>query len=174
MNQPKFEFGQTVYYVDGGTNYRKRVPCPMCFGELFVTIILGNKEHQRIECGYCSHGCDRPSGTAIVWEPEASIVSGAIKGIQHTPEGSWIYDIAYHSVSEHEIYGSKEEAEPARLLRFTKEKERAEKYFVDSYKQAKPKQVWSAGYHRNHIKTDRRSIEWHELRLGMIKEGRTS
>jgi hypothetical protein len=38
-----FKIGDTVWVPDCG-NRQKQIPCPVCFGKLRVTIILGNEE----------------------------------------------------------------------------------------------------------------------------------
>jgi len=168
--KPKYELGQLVYFVESGIHYSKKIPCPMCFGKQFVTIILGDDTQQKIECGYCSNGLERATGQATIWEPSAIIKSGEITGINRCD--GWVYSIGFNSTKESEIFISKEDAEVERMKQLEGVTERAKKYFIDNFIQAKKKQVWSAGYHKNQIKHHEKSIEWHNARLGLINESK--
>jgi len=165
--KPKYEIGQTIYWVDSGVHKEKEIPCPICYGKLSVTIILGDGSQERSECGYCAHGIEGPHGTMKTWKPSADIMSGVITGISN--RAGWTYEIGYSSIQENELFKTKAEAEPLQKVKLVEETERAQKWFEDSYKQATKKQIWSTGYHRRCIKDAKRQIEWHELRLQRIK-----
>lgn len=165
----KYNLGDTVYWVESSAYYQKQIPCPMCFGKCYVTIILGDDSQEKIECGFCQRGCDRPSGYATTWEPFAKVCSGVITGLS-TKDGNR-YEVGYRTINEHEIY-TEAEAQLVCQTKLKEETERAAFWFGESFVTAKKKQVWSAGYHRECIKREKRTIEWHELRLGMIKESK--
>jgi len=165
----KFNIGQLAYYVESSTNYGKMVPCEMCFGKCFVTIILGDDSKEKIECGACGHGVHSPSGQMKIWEPSSVTHSGLIAGIEKDDE-AWSYKIGYRNLKEHELFNSKEEAEPKRLKEFERCEKTAETWYEDSFISTKKKQIWSASYHRDSIKRSKRSIGWHEMRLMKIKE----
>lgn len=164
----KYSVGDEVYWVESSSNYQKSVPCPMCFGQRFVTIILGNDESEKIECGYCQKGYDRASGIATVWQPDAVVHKGTISGV--TTRNGIKYEIGYKSIDEHELFNKKDDAEIEREKRYRAEVERSEKWFLDNFIQAKKKQIWSVGYHRRSIKDAEKTIAWHKSRLGMIKD----
>lgn len=164
----RFKLGDTVFYVESSTRHQKRIPCPMCFGKKYVQIILGDDSKESIECGYCAHGFERPSGTAITWEPEAVVYKGEISGI--STRDSVRYEIGYRTLSGSDIFETEEAANMERDRRFKEETERAALWFRDSFITAKKTQIWSAGYHRRCIKDLERSIGWHKLRLGMIED----
>lgn len=164
----KYKIGDTIYWVEANTHYGKQIPCPMCFGKMFVTIILGDDSQTKIECGFCQHGMDRPSGIAKTWEPIAITYSGVITGV--SSRDGIKYEVGYRSISERDIFESAQEAEVERLIRFEEVKTQAENWFKDNFVQAKKKQIWSAGYHRECIKREERTIEWHKFRLQMIKD----
>lgn len=169
-DKPKYEIGQTVYWVESSCNYMKSVPCPICFGHRRVEIILGNKEVQPIECGYCAKGYQGPTGKATIWEPQSTIYEGEITGIKKNDFGKWEYIIGRRDVGELDLYTSKKDAQPKRDMMLETEKEKAEAWFKDSFVRAKKNQVWSVGYHREQIKHHKKSIEWHKMRLQMIKD----
>lgn len=159
--------GDTIYWVRSSTNYGKTIPCTVCFGKKVVTIILGNGEHETSECGFCSHGFEYATGYCNTWVPHAEVRQGVITGIS-TRDGVK-YECDWESLRLHEVFLTKEEAEISCAEKLKEETERAEKWFKDSYVQATKKQLWSHGYHKGCIERAERSIEWHKLRLGMIK-----
>ena len=168
MSTPKYNIGQTVFFVYTSNHYAKKIPCPMCFGEKFVTIILGDDSKELIECGFCSHGFERATGQATTWEPHAEIKSGEITGIEFN-EG-WTYKIGYERVREHKLYLSEEEAIPEREKQFKEVVKQADAFFLDHFVSTKKSQIWSVGYHRGQIKHLEKQIEWHKRRLGLIKQ----
>ena len=168
MEAMKFNLGDTIYWVESSCNYRKQVPCPMCFGKCFVTIVLGDGSQTQTSCGFCDHGYEGPRGTATVWEPHARVESGVITGVS-TKNGPR-YEVGSHTVEESAAFSTKETAELERERQYSLEVDRAKKWFEDSFVNCKKKQVWSAGYHKNCIASAERTISWHKLRLGMIEE----
>ncbi len=170
MSKPKFNIGDTVFFIESHIHKTKTIPCPMCYGKLEVTIILGNGEKQLSRCGYCGHGIDAPTGKATTYAHETEIIGTRVKGISEGGETSWEYHTNSGSKKEYEIYATKEDAIPEHAIREKETKERAQKWFEDSFINAKKSQIWSAGYHKKEIKYYNERIEWHELHLGKIKE----
>jgi len=166
----KHNIGDKVFWVYSSCYSRKEVECPVCFGELFVTILLGNGEETKSECGYCKKGYGGPTGKASVWEPSALVRDGEITGI--TTRSGLRYEVGHETIDAHEVFTNKNIAEIERDKRFEEEKERAAKRFEESFVNCKESQLWSVGYHKSEIERAQRSIEWHELRLGKIKERR--
>lgn len=121
----------------------------------------------KVACGFCERGIEGSTGYETSWEPNAVVKSGEVTGV--SCRDSVKYEVGYKSIYEHEVY-TESEAELVREAKFQEVKEQAEKWFKESFITCTKKQIWSAGYHRNCIKRDERSIEWHRLRLGMIKE----
>ncbi len=168
----KFNLGDLVFWVEASSNYGKEIPCPMCFGKRFVTIILGNGESELSQCGFCQHGIGAPSGTAKTWEPEAKVMSGAVTGIS-TRDGIK-FEVGYRSFHASELFDNEQGAKVVREEKYKEVKESAEHWFKESFINAKKKQIWSNGYHKDCIKSAERTIEWHQYRLGLIaskKEG---
>ena len=167
--KPKYQIGDYVYFVTSSCNYSKQINCPMCDGKCFVTIILGNGEHQEIQCGYCQRGIDPPSGKATTWGPESKIQSGSVSGIEQGYD-HFRYKVNYHSLEEHELFDNEDDAKPIRDEKLKQEIERSKLWFRDNFINAKKKQVWSAGYHKKCIEDAERTIDWHKMRLCMIKD----
>lgn len=169
MSKPKFNLGDAVFYVDASCNYGTKVPCPICFGKLRVAVILGNDERVYTECGHCAPGMERPSGVATTWGVHAAIVEGTITGIRQD-YGSWKYEVSGRNVDGHEIFRTREEAEPVREAKLKEVTEQKRNWERDSFVTATKKQLWSAGYHRSQIRYHERHIDWHKARLCMISE----
>ena len=169
MITPKFNIGDSVFWVYSSTNHGKRVPCEMCFGQKFVTIILGDGSQQPTECGACQAGIDPPSGVQKIWEPIAEVRSGKISGIE-SDRGTWRYKCGVDNLEEDEIFTEAAQADALRVTRFAEETARAAQFRKDNLVRCKQAQVWSAQYHRRQIKEHEQKIEWHRYRLAMCKQ----
>ncbi len=44
----KYKLGQQLWWVEAHTHFSKYIPCIMCYGKLFVTIILGDDSTTRV------------------------------------------------------------------------------------------------------------------------------
>lgn len=164
----KYQLGQIVHWINSSCNYQKQIPCPMCFGKRFVTITLGDGSQIESMCGMCDRGIEHATGTATVWEPSAVVEAVTIQGIS-TRDGVQ-YEIGYRTVREHELFATQEEADIACAIELKRVKAQAEQYYKDNFRTCTKKQIWSAGYHRSCIEREERSIEWHKMRLGLIKD----
>ncbi len=164
----KYKLGDKVYWIYSSTNYSKKIPCTMCFGKRFVTIILGDESQTKISCGFCESGFEGSTGQATVWEPIAVVRVGTISGV--STSGGIKYEIGSELLYEHELFDNENDAQIQRAIKFKEVSETAKKYFEDSFVNCTKKQVWSAGYHKRCIESNKKNIEWHELRLGILKE----
>ena len=160
--------GDTIYWVESHTRYDKAIPCPMCFGKRFVTIILGDDSRTESICGMCSHGLEVATGQAKTWEAEAIIKSGKITGIS-TRDGIK-YEIGHQTVEARECFSYESDAHPVRERKLKEAQAQRDEWFRDNFIQCKKNQLWSAGYHRDQVKYHERQIEWHKMRLGMCKK----
>ena len=173
MEKPKFNIGDEVFFVRSSCSYGTKVPCTICFGKRKVTVILGNDEHIESECGYCSPGMEPPSGYSTTWMPHASVEAGAITGVRRD-YGGWKYDVGGYTVCQYELFTTREEATPVMEAKLNEETEREQAYERDHFVNATKKQIWSTGYHRGQIASHERSINWHKMRLCMIKDRKPS
>lgn len=160
--------GDEVYWVYSTTNYGKQVPCSMCFGKRFVEVILGDNSVVKSECGFCQRGCDRASGNMTIWTDFTEIRHGKITGI--SMRDGVRYEVGRETLWAYETYPTKEAAEIVYAEKDKEAKERAAECFRESFVNCTKKQIWSVGYHKGCIERAERTIEWHQSRLGMIKE----
>ena len=170
MNKPIYNLGDNVFWVRSSTHYGKEIQCPMCFGQKQVTIILGDDSRVESVCGYCAHGIYKASGVSKTWEPMAVVCSGEVTGVSLSRDDCWQYQVAHASLDENEIFTDLAVAEEERVIRLKVVTEQADIYFKESFVTATRKQIWDAGYHRECIKREERTIEWHRARLCLIKD----
>ena len=169
MTDQRFNIGDRVFYVYSSCNYEKEVSCSICFGKLFCDVVLGDGTVIKSECGHCKKGLSAPTGNETTWEPIAEIRSGEISGVSKEWDGLK-YQINHSTFTPSELFRHKESAESVREERFKQEVERAEKNYKDNFKCRLENQIWDVGYHRDCIKSAEQTIEWHKMRLGMIKD----
>ena len=170
MSKPKFNIGDTVYFVVGDINRSKRIPCPICYGKLQVTIILGNGESSLSRCGCCCQGYEGPTGFSTVYEPRTEIQESRIRGVAEGHGTSWEYQTHSGTKKEYELWATREDAKEEYEAVKADTDARAKKWFEASFVDAKKGQLWSTGYHKKEIKYHERKIEWHEMHLGKIKD----
>lgn len=162
-DKPPFEFGQVVYVVEGSAHGAVEVPCPICFGKLSVTLILGNGEEQQIECEACGKGCSGPTGLVTSWRPWSKVHAAVVTGLNH--DGSmWRVSVSGHHSSQY-IFADEETAEAFRVTYLEQLSEQARRMDEQNMMRHKKQHAWSARYHREHIARLRQEMEYHEAKL---------
>jgi len=163
----KYKIGDKVFYVQSSTHYQKSIPCRICFGKRFVTIILGDGSEVKSMCGACDRGHESATGYETTWEPQAVLKSGTIFGVSC---GDGIkYEVNGSRFREDELFQDEALAEKVRLIEFEEVTKRAEHWFKESFINCTKKQIWSANYHRRCIRDLERSISWHQMKIDLIK-----
>lgn len=162
--RPPVGIGQTIFVAQAWTYGTHIVPCPVCYGQLFVRIILGNGETVTVECDACGKGFSGAQGT--VDEPCAgsSVTPKIVEGV--LLDGGWkiLSDHNQFRWGEH-AFASEEEAEARRVVLFAQAlvdaAESAERQ--RTYKRKGP--TWSVHYHRNCLKKAERDVAYHSAKL---------
>ena len=162
-DKPPFEFGQVVYVVEGSAHGTVDVPCPICFGKLFVKLILGNGEEQPIECEACGKGCNGPQGVITAWKPWSHVHAATVTGLNHDG-GRWRVSVSGHHSSEH-IFADEETAEVFRQSYHQELEEHARRMQEQNMMRHKKQHSWSARYHREHIARLQQEMSYHEGKL---------
>ncbi len=148
--------------------------CPVCYGKLCVTLILGNGDRIELPCDYCGRGWEGPKGVVYEYEmtPEVKIEVVQEVRVEERIDGKKIEYVTYdhHVVSEDMAYAIKEDAEKeCALLIIQREHEettRAEyikKNLAKSYS-------WNAGYHLREAKREEESAVRHRAKAKLCKE----
>lgn len=162
---PRFAIGQRVFVADASPYASTKVPCPVCFGDLSVKVILGNGEVQPIECTACGLGFDGPQGFINATAPVSSVTEGEVDGIEadHSHGDRWRYSVGGRRADH--VFATREEAETKRAELFEEAKAAAER-MNDSFAAEKKKGLaWQIRYHRDQIKAAERTIEWNRKKL---------
>jgi len=147
-------------------------PCPVCYGEKQVTLILGNKDKVVLPCDYCGHGFDEPSGVITEYEYTAEPEHLIITGIE-SKQDLVSKEIRYYSGGRYflaeDLFDTKEEANKrcAEKIRQAEEEETqtAMKLKLNHYKSY----AWNAGYHLREAKNHKQRAEYHERKAILCK-----
>lgn len=175
----KFNIGDSIWVVNCGQSLIKKI-CPICFGELKVTLILGDKSEVVLPCEYCGKGYEGPLGYVEEWEytqgAERKIITGI--EIQQEREGetreykvhissgsSWIYSEAQAFETEAEALEVSKATALKALEDQTTRAEHIKKHENRNYS-------WNAGYHIREAKRGRESAERHD-KMAIICKARS-
>lgn len=159
------QIGDTIYIPTAWAYGDKRVPCPVCFGKMAVVVILGNGEHQTVECDVCSRGFERATGW--VNEPCAGsrVDEATVDGL--TMDYGTLKATANHSkvTMGLDAFWTKEEAEAVRETLFTQAQIDAENNKHRRFGYETKKLTWKVYYHRAELKKAQRAVEYHSEHL---------
>ena len=162
----QFSVGDTVWRPASGTMQVKKT-CPVCFGKLHVTVILGDDSLVDTPCDYCGKGWDGPKGFEIVYEYAAKAEVDSIAEIRVTTTHQGQIQ-EYRLASGHmmsRVFASRDEAmaaADAERLKHDAEEEQRRKWGKE---QSEKSFSWHVGYHSSQIKEHRRRLEYHEARV---------
>lgn len=165
----EYNIGDKVWIAQCGQK-QVRHDCPVCYGQLFVTLILGNGDEIRTPCDYCGKGYEGPKGYVLEyeWVAETRQVTIMSKTKKET-NGKTEYDFHSYDAYFHEAYDTKEEAE-AKTLENIKEHEEDERKRIEWRKSHNHKTYsWHVGYSKKEIKEAQRKLDWHSKRVIFMK-----
>ncbi len=160
--------GDSAWWAHNGTKEVTH-PCPVCYGKLSVTVILGNDESVVTPCDYCGKGYGGPTGVCKEWEWVAGACLVTISAIEtnDSHEGKEVrYRTYNHSmIDASDLFDTKEEAEARCEVRRQEhaEDERKRREVLKEY--STKSFSWHVGYHRREVKNHERSLEWHKSRV---------
>lgn len=168
---PKFNIGDEVFVAEASAYDRIEVPCPICFGDCFVQLILGNGETETIECSGCGHGYEGPRGVVTRSTASSRVRQGTITGVSrgHFGDG-WRYEVGGYGAEVEHIFRTAEEAEAKRAEMFDEAVRQAQENFDAQMQHKKKSHAWSVRYHKDCIKDAERKIAWHTARLARSEE----
>jgi hypothetical protein len=160
------QIGQTVYEAQAWCYGDKLVPCPVCYGQLFATLILGNGEQVKVECDACGIGFDGPRG--VVNEPCAgsAVKALVVAGLAFDGDGWKVLD--QHNYGRkwgEETFATEAEAEARRVVLFAEAAKNAEERTFSQREYKRKKLTWLVRYHREHIKRAERDLAYHTRKL---------
>lgn len=166
---PPFELGQQVYVAWSSSYAEHQEPCPICFGNRSVVLILGNGEQLPIECEMCGHGFEGPRGYIMAHGPASGVRRGTVTGLSKHWD-KWEIEVEGSHEDLANIFLSESEAEARRVvLHETSDADAARRRF-ENERDKRKSLTWKAGYHRRCIKQAEHDIAYHQARLAEIPE----
>jgi len=172
LQEPSFKIGDTVWYAKcDHTTVTK--PCPVCFGNKEVTLILGNGESVILKCDYCGKGWESPRGVVdepgYVIAPECVTIK-EIHIIMTETGNKYEYQSGCHAYYSDRLFASKEDAIAKGIeLKTDLDTEQTTK---SEYlkKDVKKSFAWNAGYHMRAAKEHHQKAAYHERNARLCKE----
>lgn len=164
---PEFQIGETVYCAYASAYARNRVPCPLCFGNLSVGVVLGNGVIQPVECSACGLGYGGPRGFIEERAPHSAVESGEITSVSKGRHG-FTYEV--NGSSRREIFRTEAEAEARRVELHAEACVEAASVNESIAKEKKKGLAWSVRYHQECIRRIERDLAYHEGRLLISRE----
>jgi len=171
QNLSKYQVGDTVWHARCDFLPIKK-PCPVCFGERQVTLILGNGDHVALPCDYCHVGFNPPTGQVseyeYVIEPKLVNITAVELKVTETTVKAEYRDRCF-VYRDDTLFPTKEEAAvKGAELKAALEKEQETRADLIK-KNVHKKFSWNAGYHLREAKRDRASAERHEKLAALCK-----
>jgi hypothetical protein len=170
MEMP-FVIGET-YWLPVRTPEQVTIPCPVCAGQLFVTVILGDGSHVTVQCDACGLGHERPRGTITEYRLSPSAIPFVIQDVvSFNAEKYWRVQSADHRECEWaDLCPTEAEALAVSEAACRKHDEDTEMSHARARKRS-GHATWSIRYANDQIKQAERTIAWHRAR---ISEARTT
>lgn len=168
-----YNVGDSVYAASFDLR-QESIPCPVCYGKLNVTLILGNGESVVFPCNFCGKGYDAPLGyiTEYIRKPRCKLVTISGKGSREDENGVKIEyrTLDSYCLSPEDVFETQEEAmiEAQKLADIQGEEEKTRAIYL---KKDKMKSYsWNVGYHLREAKRLREQIAYHERMATACKE----
>jgi hypothetical protein len=168
-----YKKGDVVWYASCGSE-QVRVDCPVCFGKMNVTLILGNGEQVQTSCNYCGNGFDGPRGYITEYEYVAAPKQITVVGVNTRDEGD-VTKVEYqigggYIVYPSDVFDTKEEAVLRCEAKATQNEKDTDETKMNCVKGKKKSISWEVGYHRREIERLKKTMEWHEKKVSTLKE----
>jgi len=175
MTKPRFDVGDTVWYVQSGTNQRY-VTCPDCLGQRVLTVILGDDSQVSVSCTCCERGYLGSQGQVLAYDWHCEVLNGPIVGMDVDHESVkykvqvWHVEGSY-TIHPDAVYASEEDAREAavKVLADHKADEAHRFANVKDQKGRHRSWAWNATYHRNCARRAEKELEYHRGRLAVAK-----
>lgn len=163
---PPVQIGAKVFVPRAWSYGDNRVPCPVCYGKLFVILELGNGERQAVECDGCGLGFEGAQGT--INEPCAGSRVDAVTVTGFRLIGDqWRILAGDHGEIRWgvEAFATEAEAEIERERLFAEEVKTAADRAYSMAQHKRKRVTWHVYYHRNGLKKAQKDVEYHTRKL---------
>lgn len=168
-----YNIGDTPWYA--GQDYvERKVVCPDCLDQKYLTVILGDGSQVTIPCTTCSIGYDPPRGFIIYHEASTAVRQVKICHIELSDDevkyghsGSSAY--CYRTAAPDELFDTREEAMvKAEEIAERLNKEEDEK--IRRKKDSNRSWAWHVTYYRNQIRDYKKTIAFAQQQLNAAEE----
>lgn len=167
MLDAPFKIGD-VYWREAGGSAAITIDCPMCSGNKYVTVILGNDERYNVECEACGMGYRGPQGTITEYDVTPRAEQFVIDVVVSWRDDQWsVGDPTGRTAYFHTLYATEAEALTASV-------KRAEKLEESNMKGRRKKKYgkvssWKIQYHQRQIAEFEKQIAWHRKKIDAKK-----
>ena len=156
-----FNIGE-VYYLPHHDATNVKVDCPVCAGQLYVTVVTGSGEQVKVSCDACGLGYDGPRGWITEYSYEPFVERFEIAAVDSFHNDEWTVRSTGGSIASFKsLFMTEAEA-----------RIKAEQYMqaliddnmrrsATSNKMLLKKKTWTVRYHEDCIRELQRKIEWH-------------
>ncbi len=167
-----YNVGDSVWWARCGVR-ELNVTCPVCFGKLQVTLILGDDSQVVLPCDYCGKGYEGPKGYTIEHEYVSGAERRTISAVNATHDETGVKR-EYRSHDNYILYAEDlfdTEAEAIERCKAKAEKlaeeqrTRAERIKANVNKTFS----WNAGYHLREAKRKEREVIYHREKAAVCK-----
>ncbi len=166
MEMP-FNIGDT-YYLPHHNPRQISVPCPICYGNKKVTLVLGNEDQVEVECDGCGLGYEGPRGYIMSYTYEPFVSKFTIAGVHSMYQEEWtVKSTGGETANMKQLYTRQSEA----LLEAQRCMAECIEHNMRSNASAhmRKKLAWAVRYHEEQIKEYERKIAWHRSKVSERK-----
>lgn len=163
--------GDKVWWATCGTR-EVEVPCPVCFGNRKVTLILGNGEHIETGCEYCEKDFESSRGYTTEYQRFSEVKEVSITGKEvREDEGGRMVEYRYlnYCLDDRNAFSTREDAETAVKAMISEYEDSEVKRQAYKKKKNQSHYSWSVGYHRKRLKDAQREVEYHSRKINESK-----
>lgn len=166
----KFEIGDKIL-IPSFKRHERRITCPDCAGNRFLTVIMGDKTEITIKCENCGPGYEPPSGYIKTFEFEGKIIEATITGLEINSERVRYHvgsPNCYRCFNEDQVTDDYDEATII-VARLEDEHKLAEQSRLQQKVKAHRSWGFSASYHKREMKRHQKDFEYHRQCLDYAK-----
>jgi hypothetical protein len=167
----KHKLGDSIWVPRTGLR-QTLVLCPICYGKLAVTVILGNNDTVTTPCDYCGNGFEGPRGVVPEYSEDPSCELLTITGIEAitTVCGETVEYHCGSSVVKEDMAFTDRESAMVKARELTAELLRDERTRAECIKKNKLQSYsWNAGYHLREAKDAEKRAAYHREKAALCK-----
>jgi len=167
-----YNVGDKVWYARSGREEVNHT-CPVCYGKLVVTLVLGNDEMIKLPCDYCGKGYESPKGYVVEyeWVSKPELLTIEAVNIKREARGD---EVDYRSdrwvLYPDRIFDTEEESLSKCEELSAKNTKDQEEIAIHVKANTNKTYSWKAGYHMRAVKQAEKDIASHSKMATICKE----